>query len=73
MSMRDEILKAVPVGADQKVPARTIWRRMGIGALASARGHLIALASEGLVERISEDLTRGPAGHCRHLYWREAA
>ncbi len=65
--MRDEVLKVVPVGAEQGQPITTIWEMLGVWSRWTVRRRLEELAAEGLIVRTSENIASG----VRYRYHRE--
>jgi predicted transcriptional regulator len=65
--MLDALVEAVPIGEDNAVPARTIWRSLDCWAVRSVTERLNRLALAGTIQR--RKLPRG--GGERWVYWRD--
>jgi hypothetical protein len=51
MSISTEIFKLVPIGEENAVTGRLLWKQLGMWSSASVKQKLNELASAGLIER----------------------
>jgi len=51
MSISSELLKLVPVGEENAVTGRLLWRQLGMWSAASIKHKLNEFAAAGLIER----------------------
>lgn len=72
--MSDAILNNVPVGSNNALSARAIWKTANIWAESSFQHKLNALVDVGMVERKKAPV-HGPlsAKQFQYVYWREGA
>jgi hypothetical protein len=51
MSISQELIKLVPVGEENAVTGRLLWKQLSMWSLAAVKAKLYQMAAEGLVER----------------------
>lgn len=73
--MSDEIIDAVPIGADNALSARAIWKMANVWAESSFQNKLNALVDVGIVERKKAPVHGAAvsAKQFQYIYWREMA
>ena len=51
MPISEDLLRVIPVGEENAVTGRLLWKQLGMWSLAAVKAKLNQMAAEGLVER----------------------
>lgn len=70
-----EVFDAVPVGSDNALSARAIWKKANIWAESTFANKLNALVDMGKVKRRKASVNGAPISEkqYQYIYWREAS
>ena len=69
MTIEDDIAQLIPIGEENAVSARLLWKQLGMWSAPSIKAKLNQMATAGLIER--KRIVRGP--HGTNLYFRSHA
>jgi hypothetical protein len=69
VTIEGDIAQLIPIGEENAVSARLLWKQLGMWSAPSIKAKLNEMAAAGLIER--KRIVRGP--HDTHLYFRSRA
>jgi hypothetical protein len=69
MPISQAIFEIVPLGEENAVSGRLLWKQLGMWSAPSIKSNLLQMAEKGLIER--KRIVRGP--HETNLYFRSRA